>query len=712
MFFANLLKRGLFMKPAIVRKLTFIIVLAITLILGIGACNDQPAETTIAENTTSGAKPPPQTNGSTAETDSDGDGIMDKSDNCVNIPNESQEDYNSNGYGDACEIENFSEEEVCTKHLHWWKIDNYKKWRENPAIYPSVSCTKYVDVSKTTSTEDGSESNPFKTIQSAVNTSTAGDVICIKAGTYNEHYFDQSPKDCDTDFCQQDDFVGLFINKIGTPQKPIVIAAIEDGVVLEGSKKFDIGIYVSTSKDDNSIIPFSERPKFVEIYGITIQNYKVEGLYQRGSCIRFSNNTIRYNAKVIPDIDANSFWQDIGDYEFDKENQYIVFAGSTPKKFSCPAGISRSRALLCDNIDNDKDGLVDEVDEMHEKANVGRDSIYESIGSRGNIYTSNSIYENGWYHKIDCTQTNDNCTIKFNATDSFCTNIRIAYASPDILSCNEAKKIFTDIQQIPPQITAVKSYKYVCVGEKAYISFPNKHVADKIMAISSSDPNYPLKKKILENAVAHMPASGHGFYLHGRAHLIKGNDIHDVSGTGLSIRDPAINSTFDGNKIYRVGDMGIYYISTGRDPETNTYISGKNYITNNTIYENGTCAFSNIRHGLFIGPDALYVNPRNTVIEGNYIHDNIGDEIFIQDIFQNPKDSARTTYKYTNLNCTDEEFNRYGSCCPSVSINNNTFEGKIPIGPVGGYCTLDPTVKKLENTYLRNLKKNNTIIER
>lgn len=50
-------------------------------------------------------KPLPSTNPNAASTDidTDGDGIMDKDDNCPNIPNKDQKDSNSNNKGDVCD---------------------------------------------------------------------------------------------------------------------------------------------------------------------------------------------------------------------------------------------------------------------------------------------------------------------------------------------------------------------------------------------------------------------------------------------------------------------------------------------------------------------------------------------------------------------------------------------------------------------------------
>ena len=51
--------------------------------------------------------------GDSGQSDSDGDGVTDDTDNCISIPNSNQEDNNQNGIGDACEPNTDIEDFVC-----------------------------------------------------------------------------------------------------------------------------------------------------------------------------------------------------------------------------------------------------------------------------------------------------------------------------------------------------------------------------------------------------------------------------------------------------------------------------------------------------------------------------------------------------------------------------------------------------------------------
>ena len=59
-------------------------------------------------------------------------------------------------------------------------------WTET-ALIPSTGNTFYVSDADGSDGDDGSESNPWKTMQNAVDSVSAGDTILVKAGTYNEN---------------------------------------------------------------------------------------------------------------------------------------------------------------------------------------------------------------------------------------------------------------------------------------------------------------------------------------------------------------------------------------------------------------------------------------------------------------------------------------------------------------------------------------------
>jgi hypothetical protein len=650
--------------------------------------------------------------------DADDDGIEDSKDNCPNHANRFQEDYNHNGIGDVCELANTPREKfedpefvksVCKEHLHWWKVDDYLKWRKNP------DCSLVVD------NNPASEAD-YRTIQEAVDVSVPGDVICIKKGIYQEHYFDTvqdkaadpTGAKCKFAFCDTDDFVGLYIDKKATPDKPIVIAAVEDGVILDGnyandpSHSIDVGIFINNGRYDQGFAKFEDQPQFIEIYGLTIQNYKLDGIDMRGSCIKLSNSIVRYNARVIPKVDANAFWSIIADYMFDDDGNILIENGM-PKKYVCEKYPSTPNVspMMCD-VDNDGDGIYSELDENSEKANIGRDAIYEANGTWGNIFTENNIYDNGWYHKLDCGKPDDDCPLTFEKEDYWCRNVPIDYASPTILSCNEARLLFPDIGEV--ELSATKAYPYACLkdGVTAVVSFPNKMVADRILNMSEKDSGelQAIKSKILKNALSHSTGSGHGLYMHGSAKLVMLNAIHDNEGDGLSVRDPANNSAFEKNKIYRNGHDGIYYIGTGRiAAENNRYDPGANLFKDNQLYENGLCSL-NHRYGIYIGPDSMNVNQQETLIEGNEFHDNYGAEIFINGTSQKNK--------FGTENCSEEESKKYyNSCCPTeVAIKNNEIAGKVPIAPMGGACTLEKTKDGGVNQFIQKIISSNSIIYR
>jgi hypothetical protein len=129
----------------------------------------------------------------------------------------------------------------------------------------------------------------------------------------------------------------------------------------------------------------------------------------------FANNEIKNNSTEEPPIDAAAF--NLLRYDL---NGNLVFGANNLPKRTCDDGIDNNAngqadeagELGCnpkfyDNLDSDSDGLVDELDELSDKANIGHDSIYESLKSMGNLYINNKVHHNGYYLKEDCTKQDD-----------------------------------------------------------------------------------------------------------------------------------------------------------------------------------------------------------------------------------------------------------------------------------------------------------------
>lgn len=561
----------------------------------------------------------------------------------------------------SIELASSTEEDACTKHIKWWKIDDYKEWRENP------NCTKYVDNSNTDSSESGLESDPFKTIQSAVNNAVAGDVICIKPGIYYEHHVDE-----ENGFPAKDDFVGLFIDKIAVKENPIVIAAIGEGeVVIDGERNRDIGIYISHRRYDDGIDEFKDRPKFIEIHGLTVQNFKINGLYQRGCCIRFADNIVRNNGNAIPDVNPSALFL----IKYDGSGR-IVYKDNVPE--------SVPYILTTDGIDNDHDSLIDEADESHEKMNIGRDGIYESAKSVGNMYVANEISGSGWYSKKVCSDKLDpECPL----IPPNCLDANIANTRYDLFLCDDVKNILEEGEN--------KDYK--CINGKAYVNFPNASTSAKVLGSS-------LKSAALANAWMYVSLAGHGIYTYGSDMLASDNTIHDNAAEGLSLRDPLINSLISSNKIYNNAMKGIYYVSTGRDGEDYPEYTN-NIITKNEIYNNGGCYVQSGKAGLYLGPDHYVVNSRGTTITDNYIHDNFGADLFLQ--------SAWLNNTLGSPNCPEDilKSSSLTGCCPKNNIiKDNKIEGKVPIGPSGGVCSSE--VEGADTYFYDYLRSNNTVVNK
>ncbi len=130
--------------------------------------------------------------------DSDGDGIADEDDNCPDIANTGQSDSDGDTVGDSCDIcPGYNDLADADEDTVPDSCDNcpsiYNPDQEDADVdgvgdaCEFVGTVWHVDINGNDTTGDGSETNPFATIQHAINMSQDSDMVVVHPGTYYEN---------------------------------------------------------------------------------------------------------------------------------------------------------------------------------------------------------------------------------------------------------------------------------------------------------------------------------------------------------------------------------------------------------------------------------------------------------------------------------------------------------------------------------------------
>ncbi|WP_242343897.1 choice-of-anchor D domain-containing protein [Anaeromyxobacter terrae] len=156
----------------------------------------------------------------------------------------------------------------------------------SPSPSPSPSGPQFYVATTGNDANPGTEAQPWRTIQKAMNSATAGSTVNIKGGTYPER---------------------LTVNVSGTAGSYITFqpygyagSGTGDSVVLDYSS---FGLVT----DGVPFLAVSNR-SYVRIQGLTFQNYQVRGAMQRGVNISGSSSYVEFKSNKVLNIQNNGAW--------------------------------------------------------------------------------------------------------------------------------------------------------------------------------------------------------------------------------------------------------------------------------------------------------------------------------------------------------------------------------------------------------------------
>ena len=131
----------------------------------------------------------------------------------------------------------------------------------------SIQANTYYVATNGNNSGQGTESQPWKTIQKAANTITAGDTVFIKAGVYNER---------------------VIANNSGSINNYIVYSHYQnDEVIIDGTG-------ISWGSNWNGLFDLSDK-NYVQIIGLTIKNSDYAGIFLDNSAHITIKNNYTYN---------------------------------------------------------------------------------------------------------------------------------------------------------------------------------------------------------------------------------------------------------------------------------------------------------------------------------------------------------------------------------------------------------------------------------
>jgi hypothetical protein len=266
----------------------------------------------------------------------------------------------------------------------------------------STTSTNYYVSPNGNDSSPGTLSSPWLTIQKAMNSSTPGSIVNVRAGTYHER---------------------LSLNVSGTPGKYITFQPYGfnipsggcggyTGITCGGDQVILDYAYLGTVTDGVPLLQISG-PNYVRIQGLTFQNLKCNGPMQQGiridsnsSYIEFNQDKFLNNKNIYPAFDGTAallffrVWQ--SDYVTVRSSEFGNINTVMSEVLTTNDGATNT--LIENNYVHDTDGIaISSWSGANKFSFIGNKAEYIGIQRNGTVWYNNpavAIYDDGGFSGI------------------------------------------------------------------------------------------------------------------------------------------------------------------------------------------------------------------------------------------------------------------------------------------------------------------------